>query len=277
MEMQTNARAVMREALPSGVRQRLLATLCDLHSLLAAGRAPYEYIFVLSHMRAGSSLLAMILGNSLEICGYGETYLPYRDPADLRRLVGNNLFRLRPWRPAGQERYMLDKLVHNDLLAVEQMGMLRAQKAKFIFLLREPVGTIGSMMRMAGSDDTLAAALYANRLACLAAYGAELRGEEAGFLLDYEALSGRPQPTLAALSAFLGLKELLRTAYEVLGPLRGEAHVNHARLQSGRIEAPAPASAAPAINARNLTVAREAYAACQQTLAEVCVTPPRSS
>jgi hypothetical protein len=68
-----------------------------------------EFLFVLGHMRSGSTLLCHLLCNSDEIIGFGETHNNYRRRSDLAKLLtsvrastGKNPFKY---------RYVLDKIV----------------------------------------------------------------------------------------------------------------------------------------------------------------------
>ena len=272
MAMQTKVRKQIAGMVPDGARQGALTLLFHAYGRLADTRSPYDYLFLLSHMRAGSSLLAMLLGNSGEICGYGETMLPYRSAADLKLLAGNNLFRLQPFSLPGPERYMLDKLVHDDLLAPELLGELAENGVRFIFLIREPLGTINSMMTMVSLDEMIATSLYIKRLETLAQYGRALPDSSRAFFLSYDELTKRTDSTLAALSEFLDLRTPLRSQYEVLRPMQERRSAHYARLHLGRVDGEASASAPAQLSERELHIAVEAYQRCRDALAALCET-----
>ena len=49
--------------------------------------AQYRYVFILAHMRSGSTLLAHLLASHPDFVGAGETKVCYRTPADLPQLI----------------------------------------------------------------------------------------------------------------------------------------------------------------------------------------------
>lgn len=278
MGTQTNISTRIGNALPPGVKDRLLTGIFSAYGLLAGTRPPYEYLFLLSHVRAGSSLLSLILGNNPGICGYGETMLRYQTADDLRLLTGNNLYRLQPLRLPGNERYMFDKLVHDDLLEPAEVPMLVENRSKFVFLIREPAGAIRSLMSMVkGQDDTLATSLYVLRLHTLEQYAAALSGLEVAFLLSYEDLIERTENALAGLAAHLELREPLSETYDVLPPMKVRKVGHYQKMHYGQIDRGAPASAPALIAPRNLDVAWNAYKECWSALSKVSVPASRSS
>lgn len=274
MATQTKLLSKVGDALPPGVKQALLNTLFGAYGQLAKTRAPYETIFILSHMRSGSSLLATILGNSSEICGYGESMLSYHSARDLELLAGSNLYRLQPWRRPGDERYMLDKLVHDDLLAPDTLPLLAERGCLFIFLMREAAGTIRSMMSMADMNDTLAASLYVKRLDMLEQYGRMLPDVGSAFLLSYDDLVRRTEKTLAGLSSYLDLQTPLSATYEVLRPMAGKNARHYDKLHLGHVDGDGSASSEVEISQRNLNVADSAHGRCWAALSEVSVMVP---
>lgn len=260
------------DSLPPALKERLLTAVFNVYGGIGSLRSPYEYLFVLAHARSGSSLLAMILGNSPEICGYGETTIAYHAPSDLRLLTGNNLYRLRPFSLPGNERYMMDKLVNEDYLAVEDFPVLLQTTPKIIFLIREPAGALRSMMPSMGLDDTFAAVFYVRRLDILEAYARQMAGTQGAFLLSYEDLTERTETTLDALSAYLALQTPLSESYQVLQPMKGRTAEHHKKLHTGRVDGRVPASPQVEISERNLAVARRAYDRCWQALSSVGAT-----
>jgi hypothetical protein len=265
----------LADALPKGAKQRLLNTIFGAYGQLARTRGPYQNLFVLIHVRSGSSLLAMILGNSPEICGYGETMLSYKGPRDLDLLAGNNLYRLQPFSLPGSERYMLDKLVHDDLLAPDRVRMLFEAGSKFIFLMREPEGTIKSMVKMVEMDETLAAVVYIRRLETLRQYGLNLPETGDAFLLSHDDLVRRTESTLASLSLFLELPVPLSSDYEVLRPMRRRTRAHYEKLHLGSVDGRVRVSPDLNLPERTLRAAQDARDRCWSALSEKCVTVAR--
>src|ERR1700731_2228397 len=90
--------------------------------LLLSGRQ-YRFIFILGHMRSGSTLLSHILASHLDIVGAGEAHITYQTPADLPQLVLRTCEFLR--RPVLRETYIVDQInppyVTDDVLRSSQI------------------------------------------------------------------------------------------------------------------------------------------------------------
>lgn len=231
-----------------------------LATLATLGRAPVRqptllgrqpaYLFVLSHMRGHTSLLAHLLGSHPEISGHSEMGIAYRHPFDLLKLrckvcLDN----------AGKSegRYVLDKILHNDLAIREPI--LARPDLHLIFMLREPAPTLRSLLHLGSRqepgnwkrDPVRVTDYYCARLAqledCFRALGAE--ADRRAVLVRAEELIARPDEVLARLSAWLGLATPLASRYQVfestgqagmsdpLGPIKagrilahGDAHAD---------------------------------------------------
>ena len=141
------------------------------------------YILLISHMRSHSSLLAHILGSHPEIDGYSELHRRYDSRMDLRemtRRIEEATGRLR------RGRYALDKLLHNA--GHIDAAILRRDDVEVVFLIRNPVDTIPSIVRTSRAVDLslpeaapeAAINYYVTRLERLGQYS-ELLGERAAF------------------------------------------------------------------------------------------------
>jgi hypothetical protein len=102
---------------------------------------PCRFVFVVGHMRSGSSLLTRILSNNPRIAGYGESFLRYNSTRDLDQIarlvsVANRRILLQP--------YIMDKVVHSDALCEV---VFRDENCRFIFLAREPESSMQSHFR----------------------------------------------------------------------------------------------------------------------------------
>ncbi|HEX5635661.1 MAG TPA: hypothetical protein VFY78_01120, partial [Gammaproteobacteria bacterium] len=71
----------------------------------------YSRIFLLSHMRAFTSLAGHILGSHPQINGYYEMHISYDNVQSLRKQL--ELYRENDNLKLGS-RYLFDKLLHND-------------------------------------------------------------------------------------------------------------------------------------------------------------------
>lgn len=101
----------------------------------------HQPLFLLSHMRANTSLLGHILGSNPEIVGYYEMHIGYYSWKSLLRQ------RLKYYQQDSVKpgaRYIFDKILH-DFHYVD-MELLNSVQAKFMFSLREPEQTIKSIV-----------------------------------------------------------------------------------------------------------------------------------
>ncbi len=107
-------------------------------------------LFLVGHMRSGSSLLSNILCSSDEINGYGESKVVLRSPRDLAVLRGKIAMVqfLNGQRPVRRSRYLFDKILHSRLLP--RSAVLEQQTSRTIFLLRPPERTLPSIVASFG-------------------------------------------------------------------------------------------------------------------------------
>jgi hypothetical protein len=100
---------------PVPVSVRFPAGRCDVDHVpfetLSAVSDPYARIFLLSHMRAFTSLAGHILGSHPQINGYYEMHISYEDASALDRQL--EMFRQDDVLKR-DSRYLFDKLLHND-------------------------------------------------------------------------------------------------------------------------------------------------------------------
>jgi hypothetical protein len=170
-------------------------------------------LFILSHMRSYSSLLAHVLGSHPEIDGYCETHLRYYFPFDVlrlhwrvRKLTGEPL----------RGRYVLDKILHNYTISP---GILAGPRTRAVLLLRQPIDVVQSILHMGTHLDPLerntnlehVTGYYVARLERLASLARQL-GRRAAFL-ESEALLEQTDDTLEFLRDHLGLSGPLQRQY----------------------------------------------------------------
>ena len=192
-----------------------------LERALSQREKPIKYLFVISPMRSGSSLLTNILNGHPSIAGYGENHVSYSSPEDLSCLAA----RTRVLEPSfmGSEEFIMDKMVWNYQISDE---VLSAADSNFIFLLRNPADTFKSMGRLADSNPQSQGfkrwrvrknclAYYQKRLADMAHLAERVNDPERCLLLEYESLMNVTKPTLQALEQFLGLEQPLSEEYPV--------------------------------------------------------------
>ena len=81
-------------------------------------------LFLVGHMRCGSTALANVLCAHPSVSGYGETHVRYDRPSAPGALILNQLRRGR-WRP--RATHLFDKLLHDDLDATPPPAFFTAR------------------------------------------------------------------------------------------------------------------------------------------------------
>ncbi len=240
----------------------------------------HRYLLILSHARSYSTLLCHILGSHRQVAGYAETMLPYETAVDLYRLNAKAC-------EAGNYRtdceYVLDKVLY-DWLGVSDkvLGLARVIP---IFVVREPGPSIASLTRMRireyeqGIHDwqekndlrataDRAAAYYTSRLETLRTTCARLEAlGRRGLFLPAECLLDDTAEALRFLERALNLDGPLGESYTIFDrtgrPGTGDTS---ATIRAGRIvRDPSEPEEIP-IRADLLERARDAYAACVDSL-----------
>ena len=226
-------------------------------------------IFLLSHMRAYTSLLGHILGSHPEIDGYYEMHRGYRGPEDLA-LQEAAYQREEGLKPGG--RYLFDKLLHNDYpLLLDRLG--QEEGVIVLIALRDPDQAIPSILHLfrgrsladAYGEPEGACQYYVERLAWLSAFATAWPGRYDYF--DAECLVECPEPLLASLTRWLALSAPLRPEYRRFSRTGlARAGDTSAAIASGNIlpreRRYGDITLAPALQSQ----AREAYRACRQAL-----------
>lgn len=228
----------------------------------------YGRIFLLSHMRAFTTLAGHVLGSHPEINGYYELHRSYEGPADLDR-QREALARQDGLKPGS--RFLFDKLLHDDYrLLPERLGI---HDLRLLLCLRRPAATLASMVRLFARRPGLtgfaqpeqAAAYYQGRLATLARFAREHAGRYGYF--DAELWQAAPETLLAQLTLRLELATPLRGEYRIFS-LTGQpgAGDSSPRIHSGRIERTPSRHADVELPWALLQAAQSAYEACRSVL-----------
>ena len=182
---------------------------------------PCRFLFVVGHMRSGSTLLTHILNTNEAITGYGETHIRYRSEGDLVRLV-QDVFPTR--RTVFLTRYVMDKILHNEYLCE---SVINRNDCYFIYLIRDPTTSIRSMMRQFPTwfgpqpldrETLLAKATdhYCSRLATIEREAAQIGDKDRTMFLTYESFLGNTRRSLGAIQQSLGLSRPLSEDYELM-------------------------------------------------------------
>ena len=199
----------------------------------------HRNIFLLSHMRANTSLFGHLLGSHPQVEGYYEMHIGYYSWKSLWR---QKLRHFSEHEAKPNARYMFDKLLH-DGHAVS-LALLRRPQSRTVMMLRAPAQSIKSLVvlyrdknpQLPEATAAGAAHYYIGRLRTLADMARELAGSY--FYLDAECLIQDTGPTLLALSDWLALDTPIPNEYQTFARTgRGNAGDTSSRLKSGKVSA----------------------------------------
>lgn len=203
--------------MPRLLRRRAKEGLRDLGSAAAMRldrRCRFDRtVFVLAHMRCGSTALSNVLCHHPEVCGFGESHLVYRSESTLGRLLLETVLE-RAWKP--RFRFLFDKVLWNHLDGPAPSAFFCA---KAVFTCRAPEDTIASLLNLATVDPGVAdfdlarsADYYEGRMERLLSLWETFPPENrVGF--TYEELVAAPNAVLERVVAHLGLGRPLVNAY----------------------------------------------------------------
>lgn len=177
---------------------------------------PRQHIFLLSHMRAYTSLFGHIMGSNPAICGYYEMHIGYYS---WKSLIRQKLLYFENEDIKPHFCYMFDKVLHDDHHVATKI--LNRRQSKVIFSLRHPDETIPSILKLYRKIDpehdfnsqTFATAYYVKRLETLEQMAMSLR--HPFYYLDAETLVENPVDCLSSLSQWLRLETPLSPHYAV--------------------------------------------------------------
>ncbi|MDO9190137.1 MAG: hypothetical protein Q7U24_09710, partial [Sulfurimicrobium sp.] len=222
-------------------------------------------IFLLSHMRALTSLAGHILGSHPEINGYYEMHISYEDASALDKQL--DVF-LESDVLKKNSRYLFDKLLHNDY--VLKPGQLGPANMKILISLLEPERTIKSIVDLFAQkeiEDPYASPLeaanyYIARVQALADFSRT--ANQPYYYFDAELLQRTPESLLPRLSDWLELDTPLAEHYQVFSQT-GKARKGDSsgRIHSGRIDRTPTDRSHIAIPENVLGRAREVYRECR--------------
>jgi hypothetical protein len=219
-------------------------------------------VFIIGHMRSGSTLLLHILLTTPEIIACGERNAPYDSPADLDKLeIFARMAQRAPLRPV---RFAADQINHDHL--TPSAGLLRSERVRCLFIVREPDETIRSILALTRTYYTpwsarRAVDYYCSRLETLAGCAAAGMPFEA---VTYSDLVDNTSATLRRIESFLGLERRLSESYTVQR-FTGERGDPSNRIFRGTIVRER-AAASCEIPKEELERARQAYARCAAAL-----------
>jgi hypothetical protein len=185
-------------------------------ALRSFGVKPLQTVFIMGHMRSGSTLLLHILLTNPELIGCGERNTPYRSAADLDKLeIAARIAQFAPFR---RVRYAVDQINHNQF--TPNLELLEDKRVRCIFLIREPKETIQSILNLTRDfyeQWTIHQAVeyYSRRLETLAECASRLNERNETLAVTYNDLVAATLPALRRLELFLGLEVHLREEYTI--------------------------------------------------------------
>jgi hypothetical protein len=240
-----------------------------------------RFLFIVGHMRSGSSLLSHLLCSSDDVIGFGEAHQNYRRRSDLaklmmcvRRYTGKNPLRY---------RYVLDKIVasHHEMSA----AVLADRRTRYVFLVREPLASVASIVAMHRQyrDETFhqliafATDHYAERMAQLVDLARTIDDPERCLLLTHHELLAETPAVFEALEKFLELSAPLREDYKIL-PTTGQPGIGDPspNILRGKIDRSLPrnyVAMSPQLQVRMA----QCYENCVNILSELMPTPAPQS
>jgi len=230
----------------------------------------YRYVFILAHLRSGSSVLTHVIASHPDFVGAGETYCTYRSSSDLPKLALRISQILR--KPILRGTYVVDKINLNMFLADEVLHSDLLYKC--VILIREPETTLKSLIKrgmdpnddLFGYDEKKAVEYYINRLEVLTRYGLLLR--ERALLVEYDELIGRTEDTLATLTCFFGVYPAFTPNYSI-HRATGRLDDRSVNIRAGRIIR--TADNAISVSQDSLTAASIAFRQCRKQLEAAAV------
>ena len=188
--------------------------LYPLYNLICINKlkTPQKVIFLLSHMRAGSTLCINLLCTHPEIIGMGESGISYSSVSDFKILRGKIYSRRS--KLIVTEKYLLDKLDNNP--DISNPEILLNDNIKCIFLLRDAESTLSSILNKNFiklvcpkqiESEKWASYYYQTRLAKLIEYAKIIDNKERSLYFTYEQLIVDTQKIFKALKQFLDLQD----------------------------------------------------------------------
>jgi hypothetical protein len=228
----------------------------------------YSRIFLLSHMRAFTSLAGHILGSHPQINGYYEMHLSYDDESSLQKQIES--YQENDTLKSGS-RYFFDKLLHNDYAL--QLDRLNLTDPRMLLALREPESTIKSIVKLfakKNSDDLYASPAqatryYIERITRLSEFCAQVK--QGYFYFDAEMLQTAPDVLLPRLSSWLELASPLSERYAIFSQTgkdrKGDTFDN---IRSGKINKTQHDYSTISIPEDQLKMAQQAYRECRQKI-----------
>ena len=198
-------------------------------------RNEQKRLFIIGHMRSGSSLLMHILTSNSEILGWGERGLKYTAK---NKMIENELtMRWKSMSLFKKYSFTLDQINHSEMTPI--IDLFNNKNSYIVFLLREPIGSLSSIINLSKNyyhkEKSIkdASAYYTNRLNYLVNFKKGTPNAH-HFMVTYDDLIENSLISLKSLTEFLELKEPLISEYEIkkITGISGDPSKN---IKSGKI------------------------------------------
>jgi hypothetical protein len=221
-------------------------------------------------MRSGSSLLSQILISNPEVCGIGETFTKYYSDQDFIKVIANVHFSLRQL--SVKETYIFDKILHPHLLV--NQDILNDDDIYIIFLIREPKGSLSSMLKLFPDwTEERAYKYYTTRLEKLQEYAKLKEDKSQKMFITYEQICGHEnqvifqmfQQMLQVQHPFTEKYKILRTTGRMF---TGDPSAN---LKAGKIIKKQSNKNRPEISGDLLDKAQAYFNQCYEDLSKSCL------
>ncbi|HBE60153.1 MAG TPA: sulfotransferase family protein [Cyanobacteria bacterium UBA11149] len=229
----------------------------------------YKILFILSHMRSGSSLLTHLLTTNPEIIGFGEAHIEYQSQQELKKLI------LKVYRDTRQLRmnhkYVLDKLLHDKKLIDETM--LFSEQIRAIFLIREQKKALASILKLKPHwNENQAIEYYSTRLATLEKYAKLINNKKRSLFITHEQILDNTQSVFQTMQDFLEVKQPFSEEYQVLS-MTGTRGIGDSseNIKAGRIVRQHKTSET-SISSELIEQGLQSFTQCYTTLSKYCQT-----
>ncbi len=194
-------------------------------------------IFLLSHMRAYSSLIGHILGSHPEINGYYEMHISYQNNRDL--IKQETVYRQHELFKTGSH-LLFDKILHNKYKL--NLQQLELKQPRILVTLRSPEKTIKSIIHLFQkkeqqrlyADPQEATKYYIQRLQQLSEFCQ--KNSQFYYYFDAELIQSNSTAMLATLTQWLQLESPLNDQYQLFSKTgKSGAGDSSKSIQSGEI------------------------------------------
>jgi hypothetical protein len=176
---------------------------------------------------------------------------------------------------AVHRHYVLDKVLHDELLNPSKVMPKLRGRTRVILLVRGPREALSSIIRTLDYSEALALEHYLSRLASIT-QGAELMSawadEERAVAVTHDQVLHRTEEAFHLLEDYLGLTRPLQQTYEVL-PTTGKLRIGDPspNIRAGVILREEKPKGHPVVlSPTTLARAEEAYNLCLATLSRCC-------